>query len=178
MDAIPTTANIEHYIRLVRDKSVLRQMISTATEIATRAYQEHENIETIVNEAHELVFKIGASLTKGGPVTHRDVDEASHRHRRKAVRTERSHHRCAVGLSGPRPVHGRISAIRSRYCRGPSLHGKNLARTQRGNERGRRRGACRDLFPGNEQRADRAAASVLQGAGQPQKPPDRLPDSR
>src|SRR5574344_148427 len=39
LDATPTAANIDHYIKIVEDKSVLRSLINEATEIATMGYQ-------------------------------------------------------------------------------------------------------------------------------------------
>jgi len=44
-DFVPTAANISYYARIVREKSILRSLISTATEIATRVYEEQGNIE-------------------------------------------------------------------------------------------------------------------------------------
>src|SRR5436190_17332588 len=37
-NVVPTAANIEHYARIVKDKSILRQLISTATRIVSASY--------------------------------------------------------------------------------------------------------------------------------------------
>ena len=38
-DFVPTAANIAYYARIVREKAILRSLISTATDIATRGYE-------------------------------------------------------------------------------------------------------------------------------------------
>ncbi|MDA8418447.1 MAG: replicative DNA helicase, partial [Desulfobacteraceae bacterium] len=39
-DIVPVASNIIHYARIVRDKSVLRQLIKATSEIAGRCYEE------------------------------------------------------------------------------------------------------------------------------------------
>jgi len=42
---VPTAANAEYYARIVREKAILRGLISTATEIATEAYGNQPDVE-------------------------------------------------------------------------------------------------------------------------------------
>ena len=44
-DSVPTAANIAHYARIVREKAILRYLISAATEIATRGFEDQGNVE-------------------------------------------------------------------------------------------------------------------------------------
>ncbi len=62
-NAVPTAANVEHYARIVREKSVLRQLISAATEVVTRAYDGTEDVAEILDRAEQAIFSI-ASMTK------------------------------------------------------------------------------------------------------------------
>lgn len=62
-NAVPTAANVEHYARIVREKSILRQLISTATEVVTRAYDGTEDVANILDRAEQAIFSI-ASMTK------------------------------------------------------------------------------------------------------------------
>jgi replicative DNA helicase len=53
---VPTAENIEHYARVVREKSALRALASIATEIASGAYDSPLDVESFLAEA-------GAKLT-------------------------------------------------------------------------------------------------------------------
>ena len=44
VDAVPSAANIVHYATLVKDKAVLRRLISAGTEVVTRCYEDHEDV--------------------------------------------------------------------------------------------------------------------------------------
>src|SRR3989338_10593403 len=49
IDFVPTSANVEHYASIVREKGVLRELIKNATQIVTESYDSKQNIETIVD---------------------------------------------------------------------------------------------------------------------------------
>lgn len=61
--AVPTAANVEHYARIVRDKSVLRRMISAATGIVTRCYEGGDEVREVVDLAEQAVFSV-STLSK------------------------------------------------------------------------------------------------------------------
>lgn len=48
---VPTPANVEHYAKIVLDKSILRRLIAKSTEIATLAYGEVEDTQALVAQA-------------------------------------------------------------------------------------------------------------------------------
>lgn len=58
VDSVPTAANVEHYARIVEQKSILRKLISAGTEIIGMAYNEDENIDAITDKAERLVFGV------------------------------------------------------------------------------------------------------------------------
>ncbi|MEJ2056898.1 MAG: replicative DNA helicase [Desulfofustis sp.] len=58
---VPVTANIESYARIIRQKSVLRSLISTTSDIANRCFEEQDDIEQLVDEAEQSIFEIAAS---------------------------------------------------------------------------------------------------------------------
>ena len=47
-DMAPTSANIEKYIKIVEEKSMLRNLISTANEIIALGYEPTEEVDMIV----------------------------------------------------------------------------------------------------------------------------------
>ena len=61
VDSIPTAANITYYARIVKEKSVLRRLITTATEIVTRGYGDEDDVWDLLDEAEKSIFQIGES---------------------------------------------------------------------------------------------------------------------
>lgn len=57
--AVPTAANVEYYALIVRDKSVLRSMINTATKIVTGCYEGPPDVEEFLDTAEQQIFEIG-----------------------------------------------------------------------------------------------------------------------
>ena len=57
-DKVPTTANVDKYIKIVEEKSILRSLIKTANEIITLGYNESSETETIMDEAEKKIFNI------------------------------------------------------------------------------------------------------------------------
>ena len=56
---VPTTANIEQYAKIVQTKSLLRQLISTSKRISKIAYEESEDIESIIDQSERWILSIG-----------------------------------------------------------------------------------------------------------------------
>ncbi len=63
-NAVPTSANIVHYAKIVRKKAVLRKLISTAAEIERLGYNEKEQIDSLLDEAESKLFGISESFLK------------------------------------------------------------------------------------------------------------------
>jgi replicative DNA helicase len=63
-DSVPTAENIEHYIRLVKEKATLRRLIGACAEIQSRAYGEFGNYEEFLDEAENAVFKVAQQTRK------------------------------------------------------------------------------------------------------------------
>ena len=61
---VPTSANIAHYARIVREKGILRHLITVATEIATRGLEDQGNVEEFLDEAEKSIFDISEKRIK------------------------------------------------------------------------------------------------------------------
>jgi replicative DNA helicase len=72
-DFVPTAANISFYARIVREKAILRSLISTATEIATRGYEEQGNVEEFLDSAEKVIFDISEKKIKASFVAVGDM---------------------------------------------------------------------------------------------------------
>lgn len=61
---VPTSANIAHYARIVREKGILRNLITVATGIATRGLEDQGNVEEFLDEAEKSIFDISEKRSK------------------------------------------------------------------------------------------------------------------
>jgi len=58
IDFVPSSANVEHYAHIVKDRGILRKLIKNATHIITNSYQTTNSIEDVVDSAEQLIFEI------------------------------------------------------------------------------------------------------------------------
>ena len=58
---VPVTANIASYAKIIREKSILRKLISVNTDIAGRCYEEQNDIDILVDEAEQAIFEIAGT---------------------------------------------------------------------------------------------------------------------
>ena len=65
-DKVPTTANVQKYIKIVEEKSVLRNLIKTANEIIELGYDPTEDVEDIMDGAERKIFDIMQSKNQKG----------------------------------------------------------------------------------------------------------------
>ena len=57
---VPSASNIRRYAEIVRERSILRKLISASDEIATKAFNpQGMAIEKVLDEAEQKIFKIG-----------------------------------------------------------------------------------------------------------------------
>jgi len=58
IDSVPTAANLDYYIKIVKDKAVMRNLIETATDIVTDAYEEDEDITHLLDNAEKKILNV------------------------------------------------------------------------------------------------------------------------
>ena len=58
INSVPTAANIEHYIKIVEEKSILRNLINNATKIISMGYEEKEDAKILLDKAEHLIFEV------------------------------------------------------------------------------------------------------------------------
>ena len=73
-DKVPTTANVEKYIRIVEEKSILRKLIRTSNELIDLGYAETEDLDTIMDQAEKKIFEIAQGKNQKYPC-HRSGNE-------------------------------------------------------------------------------------------------------
>ena len=58
IDNVPTITNIENYVKIVEEKSVLRQLIKVANDIQKMGYSQEEEVDTIIEQTEKKVFDL------------------------------------------------------------------------------------------------------------------------
>jgi len=64
-NSVPTAANINHYVSIVREKSILRTLINNATRIVSLCYESDGNIDEVVDNAERFVFEVSDRKAEG-----------------------------------------------------------------------------------------------------------------
>ncbi|MDD4294374.1 MAG: replicative DNA helicase [Candidatus Omnitrophica bacterium] len=72
-DFVPTSANVVHYAKIVKDKWVLRTLLSNVTEIASSVYEGSEDIDVILDKAEKLIFEIADSKVENSYVHIKEI---------------------------------------------------------------------------------------------------------
>ncbi len=58
LDSTPTAANIDYYLKIVEDKSILRNLINEATEIATLGYTNEFSVTETLDKAEAKILNV------------------------------------------------------------------------------------------------------------------------
>ena len=61
IDLVPTSANVEHYATIVKEKSIQRRLIKNATEIVSASFEPGANVDELVDSAERLIFEIATA---------------------------------------------------------------------------------------------------------------------
>jgi len=77
IDTIPTAANIGYYARIVKEKSILRKLIETATDIVTQGYEDREDVEGLLDEAERAIFQIAENRVRPSFYPIREIVKSS-----------------------------------------------------------------------------------------------------
>ncbi|MDD4997673.1 MAG: replicative DNA helicase [Syntrophales bacterium] len=58
VDNVASAANISYYVKIIKEKSVLRRLIGSATEILNKSYDAGMDVDDILDEAEHAIFEI------------------------------------------------------------------------------------------------------------------------
>ena len=72
-EKVPTTANVEQYIQIVEEKSMLRNLIKTSNEIINLGYSEEEDFDVLLDMTEKKVFDLLQSRNQKGYIAIKDV---------------------------------------------------------------------------------------------------------
>jgi replicative DNA helicase len=66
VDNVPTAANIQYYARIVKEKSILRSLITASTEIIADSYEAKRDVDELLEKAENRIFEISEHKIKQG----------------------------------------------------------------------------------------------------------------
>jgi replicative DNA helicase len=92
---VPTAANIGYYLEIVREKYILRRVITAATESVRRAYEEQDDINSLLDEVEQKIFAVGEDRFKGQMLSMKD-------HAMQAIETIHNLYEKRTGITGLR----------------------------------------------------------------------------
>lgn len=65
VNLVPTSANIKYHSKIVKEKSLLRNLIKTTTEIITMSYDESIEINELLDVAETKIFSLSEKTIRG-----------------------------------------------------------------------------------------------------------------
>lgn len=89
---VATAAHADYYARIVKSKSILRELISVATSVVSECYSEAKEPARILDEAQEAVLRVAQrqvlhGIASVGELAHEVIETIEAAHKRKAAVT-------------------------------------------------------------------------------------------
>ena len=72
-DKVPTTSNVEQYIKIVEEKSMLRALIKTADELITLGYDPTQEVEQVIDISEKKIFQVMQKKNQKGYSSIKDI---------------------------------------------------------------------------------------------------------
>mgnify|MGYP004558767841 FL=1 len=72
-EKVPTTANVEKYIKIVEEKSMLRELIKTSNDLINLGYDETQDVNSVMDQAERKVFDLMQNRNQTGYSAIKDV---------------------------------------------------------------------------------------------------------
>ena len=66
INSVPTSANVDHYAKIVEEKATLRRLIEAGTKIVQEAFEEPDDVDAILDSAEKNIFNIALKRVKEG----------------------------------------------------------------------------------------------------------------
>ena len=78
--SVPSIANLPDYLRIIKDKSLLRKLIEASGEISRLAYSAEGDTSDILDRSEQLIFNIAEKRETKGLVPIKDVILSNYKH--------------------------------------------------------------------------------------------------
>ena len=77
IDGTARSANVEHYAKIVKEKSILRELIRSAQQILSSAMRAQGSADEVLDEAEKAIFHVAEERLRDGFLSMRTVGERS-----------------------------------------------------------------------------------------------------
>lgn len=57
-NTVPTAANVTYHASIIEEKSILRQLVSVSTQIASMGYEANDDVKNIIDSAESKILEI------------------------------------------------------------------------------------------------------------------------
>ncbi len=74
-EGLPRFENIDSYVRIVKDRALLRRLIFTSQAIMSQCLDASEEVDEILGRAEDLILKVGDARIRGGLANPRQIVE-------------------------------------------------------------------------------------------------------
>jgi replicative DNA helicase len=75
VEGVPRALNVAHYARIIKDKAILRSLISASNRIIEKCFEQSEDTDAILDEAEKNIFQVAEDRIKGGFVHIKNLAE-------------------------------------------------------------------------------------------------------
>lgn len=65
-NSVPTASHIVHYAEIVQKKATLRRLLNAASDISALAYEQIEDVETVLDQSEQKLFNVSRRFLKAG----------------------------------------------------------------------------------------------------------------
>lgn len=73
IDNVPTTSNIESYVKIVEEKSTLRNLIRVANDIIKTGYSQTEELDSIIEQSEKGIFDLVQNRNSKGYASMKEI---------------------------------------------------------------------------------------------------------
>ena len=73
IDTVPTTSNIESYVKIVEEKATIRSLIKAANDVISYGYAESEEVDSIIDMTEKRIFDVLQNRNQKGYTSIKDI---------------------------------------------------------------------------------------------------------
>jgi replicative DNA helicase len=73
MDGVPKSLNIEYHVRILKEKALLRKLITSSAKIISSSYEQKDDADMLLEEAQAAIIDVAEQRVKPGFVSMHDL---------------------------------------------------------------------------------------------------------